>query len=234
MKKHLWFPDEVARAGGEHLDPSYVDGYDRKAGVDPTEDVAALRGLGMDETHTLVDFGAGTGAFALAAAPFCRSVVAVDVSDAMLSRLEEKAEEKGVENIECAHGGFLSYEHRGDEADFVYSRHALHHLPDFWKAIALEKISGILETGGVFHLRDIIFSFDAREAENVIERWLEGSAERPEDGWTRSEVEKDIREEHITFDWLLEPMIERAGFGIQDANHDASRVFSAHTCVKTR
>lgn len=234
MKKHRWFPNELAHAGAEHLDPEYAEGYDWKAGVNPVEDVALLRELCLDETRTLVDIGAGTGTFALAVAPFCRRVVAVDVSDAMLARLEEKAARMGMGNVECVRGGFLTYEHRGDAADFVYSRHALHHLPDFWKALALERISAILEPGGVLHLRDIVFSFDAREAEQTIETWLENAAERPELGWTRSEIEKDIREEYITFDWLLEPMLERAGFGIQATNHDASQVFSAYTCVKAR
>ncbi len=65
MEAPCWFPDELAHAGDEHLDPEYVLGYDRKAGVDPTEDVALLRNLGLNETHTLVDLGAGTGTLAL-------------------------------------------------------------------------------------------------------------------------------------------------------------------------
>ena len=54
-------PDELARSGDEHLDPEYVLGYDRKAGTDLTGEVALLRDLGLNETHILVDLGAGTG-----------------------------------------------------------------------------------------------------------------------------------------------------------------------------
>ena len=86
---------------------------------------------------------------------------------------------------------------------------------------------------GDLRLRDLVFSFDVSEAGHFIEAWLEGAAERPDLGWTPPELEKDVREEHITFDWLLEPMLERAGFDIQDTTHDASRVFSAYTCIKT-
>lgn len=233
METRRWFPDEFAHAGDEHLDPEYVLGYDRKAGMDPTDEVALLRDLGLDGTRTLVDLGAGTGTLALAAAPLCRRVVAVDVSAAMLTLLKAKAERLGIGNVECVRSGFLTYEHRGDPADFVYSRNALHHLPDFFKALALERISSILGPGGVLRLHDLVFSFEPRETERAIEAWIGSAAEHPEHGWTRTELEKDVREEHITFSWLLEPMLERAGFEIRDASHAASRVFSAYTCTKT-
>jgi SAM-dependent methyltransferase len=234
MEVPSWFPDELAHAGDEHLDPEYVQGYDRKAGTDPAEDVALLRDLGLNESSTLVDLGAGSGTFALAAAPLCRRVVAVDVSSAMLTFLKEKAQRLGISNLECVNSGFLTYGHRGDPADFVYSRNALHHLPDFWKAIALERISSILKAGGVLRLHDLVYSFEPREAESTIEAWLDSAVDRPEIGWTRSEFEKDIREEYITFSWLLEPMLERAGFDVRDVNHESRRVYSAYTCIKRR
>jgi ubiquinone/menaquinone biosynthesis C-methylase UbiE len=225
-----WFPDELVHAGEEHLDPSYATGYDRKAGVDPSEEVAVLRDLGLDETHTLVDLGAGTGAVALAAAGACRRVVAADVSTAMLAVAGEEAARRGVENVELVPRGFLTYEHRGEPADFVYSRNALHHLPDFWKAIALERIAGFLRPGGIFRLHDIVFSFELEEATSAIETWLAGAAEHPAEGWTRSELEAHLRDEHSTFTWLLEPMLTRAGFEIPEARYRAA-VYAAYVCV---
>jgi ubiquinone/menaquinone biosynthesis C-methylase UbiE len=227
-----WYFDELAHAGSEHLDPGYVPGYDHKAGTDPADDLDALRDLGLNETHTLVDLGAGTGTFALAAAPLCRHVIAVDVSPVMLAHMREKAARAEIENIECMQGGFLSYEPQGAPADFVYSRHALHHLPDFWKAVALARITAMLKTGGIFYLRDLVFSFEPDEAEHVIETWLAAAPEHAEQGWTRAELETHLREEYSTFSWLLEPMIEHAGFAIQSVNHGASRVHSAYTCIK--
>jgi ubiquinone/menaquinone biosynthesis C-methylase UbiE len=232
MTTPSWYLDELAHAGGEHLDSIYISGYDRKAGTDPTDDLAVLRELGLSGTHTLVDIGAGTGTFALAAAPFCRRVIAVDVSSEMLAVLRHKADEQGIANVECVQAGFLSYEHQGDRADFVYSRHALHHLPDFWKALALVRIAAMLKPGSVLYLRDLVFSSEPGEAEQVIETWLANAPERAEQGWTRSELETHLREEYSTFSWLLEPMIERAGFEIQDVQHGASRVHSAYICVK--
>ncbi|MGH2515460.1 MAG: class I SAM-dependent methyltransferase [Ktedonobacterales bacterium] len=233
METPHWRLDELAHAGNEHLDPAYVPGYDRKAGVNPTGDVALLRELGLNATHTLVDLGAGTGAFALAVAPHCRRVVAVDVSPVMLALLRQKAAQLSIGNIECVQGGFLSYEHQGAPAHFVYSRHALHHLPDFWKALALQRIAAILQPGGILHIRDLIFSFEPRDAEGIIEAWLAAAPpEQTEIGWSRAELETHLREEYSTFTWLLEPMLARAGFAIRHAEHSDLRVFSAYTCIK--
>lgn len=227
-----WYLDELAHAGPEHLDDAYVAGYDRKAGTDWTDELALLRGFGLDATATLVDLGAGTGTFALAAAPLCRRVVAVDVSPAMLAVLRDRAVRAGVGNVECVHGGLLTYEHQGEPADVVYSRNALHHLPDFWKVLALERVAAMLRPGGVLRPRDFFFSFAPAEADGAIEAWLAGAAERPEDGWTRAELETHLREEYSTFTWLLEPMLERAGFAIRQAEYSASRVYAAYVCVK--
>ncbi len=229
MENPAWLLDELTHAGAEHLDAAYAVAYTRKAAFDPAEDIALLRSLGLGETSTLVDIGAGTGAFVLEAAPFCRRVVAVDISEAMLDVLRREAEQQGIENVEAVRGGFLTYRHEGTPADFVYSRNALHHLPDFWKALALEHIAAILRAKGVLRLRDLVFSFEPREAEEALERWLANSA--PDAGFSREELEEHIREEHSTFSWLLEPMLERAGFVIQDAWYAESQAYARYICV---
>jgi ubiquinone/menaquinone biosynthesis C-methylase UbiE len=233
MDTPSWFLDELAHAGREHLDPSYVPTYDEKAGTDPAEDLALLRAQGLSAGDTLVDLGAGTGTFALAAAPFCQRVVAVDVSPVMLNRLREKAAARRVANIECVQAGFLSYRHQGAPADFVYSRHALHHLPDFWKALALARIAAMLKEGGIFFIRDLIFSCDLAETLQVVGAWLAKAPADPAGGWTRAELATHLREEYSTFSWLLEPMLIRAGFTIRAAQHSESRTHSAYTCLKT-
>jgi SAM-dependent methyltransferase len=229
-----WYPNELATAGPEHLDDTYVAGYDRKAGPEWTEDFALLRALGLDGDQTLVDLGAGTGALATSVAPLCKRVVAVDVSPAMLMVLSDRADHLGLCNLECVQQGILSYEHQGEPADFVYTRNALHHLPDFWKVVALRRIAAMLRPGGILRLRDLIFSFEPAETDRAIEAWLAGAAERATEGWTRAELEVHLREEYSTFSWLLVPMIERAGFEIRDVHHDDSRVRSAYTCVRMR
>ncbi len=232
MDTPSWFLGELEHAGEEHRDPEYVATYDRKAGTDPSDDLALLQDLGLNRTHTIVDLGAGTGTFTLAAAPLCRRMVAVDVSSAMIAHLRGNTNLPGYENVECVQAGFLTYEHQGEPADFVYSRHALHHLPDFWKALALTRIAATLKLGGVLLLRDIVFSFNPNEAEYFIETWLTGAAGQPERGWTRRELEVHMREEYSTFSWLLEAMIARAGFEIREASSRGSNIYAAYTCIK--
>lgn len=232
MTTQAWMLDETAHAGEEHLDPDYVQGYDRKAGTNPEEDLAVLRRLGLNETHTLVDFGAGTGTVTLAAALLCRRVVAIDVSTPMRRTLEQQAQLLGLSNVESVGGGFLSYRHDGELADFVYSRNALHHLPDFWKVLALQRMTAVLKPGGHLFLRDLVYSFDPGETERVFAAWFAGAARTPDVGWTREEFEVHIRTEYSTFSWLLEPMLERAGFAIEEVDHSPAQVYSAYVCVK--
>jgi methylase of polypeptide subunit release factors len=87
-----WMLDELAHAGPEHLDPDFVAGYERKQGYpDPAEDLAVLAAHGLDAASTVVDLGAGTGRFALAAARRFGQVTAVDVAAAMLGFLRQRA-----------------------------------------------------------------------------------------------------------------------------------------------
>ncbi|MDQ3090709.1 MAG: class I SAM-dependent methyltransferase [Actinomycetota bacterium] len=112
--------------------------YDAKMDAQAAEEICLLQDAGvLGPGCSVVDIGAGSGQFALAAAQICKRVVAVDVSPVMLARLAEKVDRRAVSNVEAIGAGFLSYRHAGEPADLVYSRYALHHLPDFWKAIAL-------------------------------------------------------------------------------------------------
>jgi SAM-dependent methyltransferase len=230
---HSWSLDELAHAGPEHLDAGYVAGYDRKAGHDPGQDLAVLRELGLGQTSTLIDFGAGTGRLALAAAPICRRVIAVEVSGPMIDQLAGAASNAGASNVEVVQAGFLSYRHQGPPADFAYTRHALHQIPDLWKAVALTRIAQSLRPGGVLFLRDLVYHFDPAELDERIEAWLAAAPPDPTDGWTREELAAHVRSEHSTFSWLLEPMLEKAGFRITTATPSPyPSTFVTYLCVK--
>ena len=224
-----WRFDERTHAGPEHLDPAYVAGYDAKSGVDTAAEIALLRANGLHSDATLVDLGAGTGRLAVAAASQCRRVVAVDPSPAMLAAARERANAAGQHNIDFVAAGFLTYEHDGEPPQLVHSRNALHHLPDFWKGIALARTRDLLTRDGIFVLRDLVFSFEPRDEDERVERWFAGAADSPASGWTRSELEEHVRTEHSTFTWLLEPLLEHAGFDIVEAVHDGG-VYSTYVC----
>ena len=85
-----WYPDELEMAGPEHLNAEFVAGYDRKQQFDPSADVALLAELGIGRDATIVDLGAGTGTFAVAAARAVGTVVAVDISPVMVDVLRRQ------------------------------------------------------------------------------------------------------------------------------------------------
>jgi len=229
-----WWLDERSHAGREHFDEQHARRYDAKMDAQAAEEIRLLQDAGvLGPGSSVVDIGAGSGQFALAAAEVCERVAAVDVSPVMLARLAEKLDRGAASNVEAISAGFLTYRHSGEPADLVYSRYALHHLPDFWKAIALGRIAGVLRPGGALRLWDVVYSFDPADAERRIEAWITDTVTGDvECGWTRSELAEHVRDEHSTFTWLLEPMIERAGLEIVDASYSASGMFARYLCKK--
>ena len=225
-----WLLDELGSAGRENLDSDHVARYDAKEDAHGAAEVALLVDLGLDDHSHVVDLGAGTGQFTLAVAPACCRVVAVDISPLMLDRLRAKAEASAVSNIEIVHAGFVTYEHRGPPADVVYSRWALHHLPDFWKALALHRMRTMLCRGGILRLSDVVYSFDPPDAEESIEQWCATlpSEAASENEWVRADIEEHVRDEHSTFSWLLEPMMERSGFRIEGASYTDDGMFAEY------
>lgn len=170
--------------------------------------------IDLQPNQTVLEIGTGTGEFALAAARYCTKVYAVDLSAGMLSYADKKAKSRDINNIEFIQGGFLTYRHQGRPLDAVVSQTALHHLPDFWKQIALINIASMLREGGKFCLRDMIYSFDARKHERLIEDYISKAS-----GAVSSEfagrIEAHIKNEYSTFDWIMEGMLERAGLKVE-------------------
>lgn len=225
--------DEVASAGRENLDRDHVARYDAKEDAGAADEVALLEELGLDSGSLVVDLGAGTGQLTLAVAPRCAQVVAVDVSAVMLEHLRAKVGAAGLTNVEVVQAGFLTYGRQGPPADVAYSRYALHHLPDLWKAVALQRVRRILRPGGLFRLWDVVYDFDAGEAEERIEAWCATGGDEIEGEWLRAELEEHVRDEHSTFTWLLEPMIERAGFAIERTEHSGDGFFAQYVLRAT-
>jgi SAM-dependent methyltransferase len=227
-----WMLDELAHAGAEHLDGAAIRGFDRKQGYpDPEPDLAAFEALGLGTSSRVVDLGAGTGQFAVPAARRFGHVTAVDVSPAMVAALRGKAGAAGLANLDCVTAGFLGYEQAGPPADGVYTRNALHQIPDFWKGLALARIARALRPGGVLRLRDLIYDFAPAEAAEVFAGWFAGAAADPADGYTAADYAEHIRTEFSTYRWLLEPMLAAAGFEIVSVEFER-RLYGAYTCVK--
>ncbi len=223
-----WFIDELSHAGRENLDAGHVARYDTKEDADASSEVALLQRMGLTRESLVLELGVGTGQFSVEVAPVCARVIAVDVSELMLDQLQTKVANLGLSNVEIVQAGFLTYEHFGNLADFIYSRYALHHLPDFWKALALSRLRLLLRPGGVLRLWDVVYNFAPAEAEDRIEAWCAIGGDTVEAEWSRAELEEHVRDEHSTFSWLLEPMIVRSGFEIAQAEHSEDGIFAKY------
>ena len=221
-----WYIDETAHAGEEHLDPERVASYDEKLPFDPREEVDLLREHGVGEEDAVVDFGTGTGEFPLAVAPHCARVVGVDASPTMLDAAREKLDAAGVANVELVQAGMVEYEHAGAPATAVFSKNALHHLPDFWKVEALKTMRETLEPGGLLRLRDLVYSFDPADSHEEVAGWLAGMEGTL---FTEDELRRHFSEEFSTYDFLMEPMLREAGFEIRDADYRQG-FYAAYTC----
>ena len=215
MKKiSSWQYDEFKQVGVDYEDSAEVEAYDSRHAqfrdVD-AECTSILDALSVTPQSVVIEFGTGTGAFAIHAAKRCASVYAVDVSGPMLEFVQRRADNAGLNNITFCHGGFLTYEHNGILGDALVTSMAFHHLPDFWKGIALHRMNGMLRPGGLMYIHDVVFV--QADAETNISRWIDQLGEI---GGTqlRDEVAAHVREEFSTFDWIMDGLIERAGFRI--------------------
>ena len=186
--------------------------------------------LGLDASATVLDMGCGTGAFALNAAAYYETVHAVDVSKAMLGRARREAKKAGLKNIQFHNGGFLTYEHQADPVDGISTSIALHHLPDFWKLVGLTRLAAMLKPGGRLHLFDVVFSFDIGQYESCFEQFTQRmSVQIGPNG--EAESQTHLREEYSTCDWIMEGLLERAGF-VMDVKDYQDDFLASYLCTK--
>lgn len=223
-----WILNEAQSAGKENLDVDHVSKYDQKEDASAEAELEFLKNHGLKDQSVIIDFGCGTGQFTIAAASYCNRVIAVDVSEVMIQQLKSKVTSARLNNVEIVNAGFLTYKHEDKPVDFIYSRYALHHIPDFWKAVAFNNIRKMLQTGGFFRLWDVVYNFSPQQSEEKLDAWCATISNDNTDGWSRSDIEDHIRDEHSTFTWLLEPMIEKNGFTIEDVSYSSDGIFAKY------
>jgi len=215
-----WHYDELRQVGVDFDSIDQVAAYDAKQGSNLQAELTLIERLGIAPGAVVVDLGCGTASFALAAARHGARVLAVDISQAMLDHAQGKAKAEHLSEIEFHRAGFLTFNPRPGAVDFIVTRFALHHLPDFWKQVALIRLAAMLRPKGKLCLRDVSFSFPPREYERAIAEWVERMPRIS--GYAREEFETHVREEHSTFAWVLEGMLERAGFEIVESLRPAA------------
>jgi putative AdoMet-dependent methyltransferase len=226
-----WTYDEFIQTGTDFTDINKVEAYDMKMCKFRNykqEAALVLDLLKVRPDDTLLEIGTGTGHFAVEAAKRCGKVCAVDVSGTMLLYAKLKSQKENVANIQWLHYGFLTSDFPDEYFDCIVSNAALHHLPDFWKAMAFRNIYRMLKPGGKFILGDVIFSCSIDETESRVRDWISSFEKVDKDFCSESAMH--IKKEYSTFSWIIEGMLERTGFQysvINDSNN-----FMVYLCVK--
>lgn len=120
----------------------------------------------------VIDLGAGTGLLSLALAPRVRELVAVDISERMLERLDDAAVADGIHNVELVAGDLRRLPLEDESATLVVSNYAFHHLDDSGKELALAEARRILRPGGRLVVCDMMFSLslEPRDRRLVIDK----------------------------------------------------------------
>ena len=209
-----WYYTQRRRLG---LDSAVASIYDRHDDSD-IRARAALTMLGLQRGWRIADIGCGNGVFACEAALLGAEVDAIDISPAMLALADLQARNRRVP-IRTRPTGLLSFAYEPNSYDLIVSEFTLHHLPDFWKAVALSRIFGALKPGANFYLRDIVFVSMPDGCERDVDQWADFSIKNHD--FARDSVVAHMRDEYSTFGWVMEHMLTEVGFTLVSADYHA-------------
>lgn len=118
---------------------------------------AVLAACRPSPTTVAVDLGCGSGQVTMPLAARCARVLAVDVSASFIERLESKAVEAGVDNIQVVTTPIETLDLPAGSVDPVVSNYALHHLRDRDKALVMERAYHWLRPSGCLVIGDMMF-----------------------------------------------------------------------------
>jgi putative AdoMet-dependent methyltransferase len=228
-----WYFDEGLHAGINYSDEKIVADYDKehtKFRNYENETSRIIQAVGISKDDIVVDMGCGTGGLSTCLAKSCKKLYAIDISPKMIELCKDKIKKENIDNVFPICSGLLSYEHDGEPADVVISNVVLHHLPDFWKLVALKKINDLLKPGGKFFLFDVIFSFPVEKHKEHLSKWIEEINEKAGEKMMKEAI-IHVKEEYSTWDWILERMFELAGFKIVHKIEEMANI-TAYICLK--
>src|SRR3984893_4461546 len=209
-----WYYNERRRIG---LDSAVAAIYDRP----DDSDISPRAGppmLGVKPGWRVADIGCGNGVLACEAALMGAEVDAIDISPAMLALAEVYARDRKAP-IRTQSAGLLSFTYQPNSYDLIVSEFTLHHLPDFWKAVALSRIHSALKPGANFYLRDIVYVSMPDGSERDVGAWADFNIKNHD--FARDSVMTHMRDEYSTFGWVMERMLTDVGFTLVSVDYHA-------------
>lgn len=209
-----WYYNERNRMG---IGPAVASIYDSHDDAD-LRARAALKMLGVQRGWRIADIGCGNGVLATEAALMGAEVDAIDISPAMLALAEIYARDRKAP-VRTQSAGLLSFAYRPESYDLIVSEFTLHHLPDFWKAVAMSRIFRALKPGSTFYLRDIVYASMPDAIERDVEQWADYHIKNHD--FSHESVVTHMRDEYSTFGWVMERMLTDVGFTLISADYHA-------------
>jgi putative AdoMet-dependent methyltransferase len=213
-----WYYDESRQIGldfnSEEEAQAYNEKYKSLRNFDDEANFIA-QSIKLNPESLILEIGTGTGEHSIRLARKCKKIVACDVSNAMLNYARKKADKLGITNIEFINGGFLNHQLPAESFDAVLSQLALHHLPEFWKSVAINNVSRVLKPNRIFYLLDSILSFDIPSYQKSITNIL-AFAQKKMGSRIADEVAINIRDEYPAYDWVIENLLLKNGFRIEN------------------
>lgn len=133
-----------------------------------------------------VDLGCGSGQVTIPLAAESASVLAVDVSAPSIARLEGKAADAGITNIQALTHPIETLDLPAGSVDLVVSNYALHHLRDADKAQLMNRAYEWLRPGGRLVIGDMMFGRGGDAGDRaIIASKAGGMLKRGPAGWWR-------------------------------------------------
>jgi ubiquinone/menaquinone biosynthesis C-methylase UbiE len=137
-------------------------------------------------TDACVDLGAGTGFVTTSLAPQVLSVLAIDISPAMVKALAEQAAEAGLGNVRTQVADLAELELPASSADLIVTNYALHHLHDPDKRALVARTARWLKPGGRLVIADMMFGRGASQRDReILQQKVTALAAKGPGGWWR-------------------------------------------------
>lgn len=117
-------------------------------------DLTRLAELLATQTGTVLDLGCGAGHCTYIAAESANRVIAYDLTDEMLSIVEQEAISRGLTNVETQRGTVMELPYESTDIDTVISRFSAHHWPEL--GVPLAEMKRVLAPGKQAILIDVV------------------------------------------------------------------------------
>ena len=109
--------------------------------------------MSVSKGDVTLDIGCGTGLSTFYAATIAKKVIGLDLSEAMVKKIQKKIDKKGVKNIEVLKGSFPEDIQSSDNKfDSIISSHTFVHYSQKQRSNAYKSIFNLLKTGGMLGL----------------------------------------------------------------------------------